>query len=290
MTKVLVLVTLIVLALVVFAGFFPHAVEAFLYPEHFSRPSGVFLEPGYRYGIEAEPAARGGVLTAAGLLFFAFAGYARIATLGEEVVEPEKTIPRAIPLALGAVLGIYVVIAWTCVKVLGVEGLAFYADPLAEVARRAQWDELVTVIRIGTAIAVCGVLLSLIAGVGRTTMAMGRRADLPSKLADVHPKWNTPWLAELTVAAVVIAVVSLADVRHAIGFSSVTVLTYYAITNLAALTLDGSRVAKIVAAVGLVGCVLLAVSLPVATALTGAAVLALGALAYAWRHRRGRLI
>ncbi|GIH11477.1 putative transporter [Rhizocola hellebori] len=270
MTKVLVLVTLVVLALVVFAGFFPQPAHAYL---------ELFVDTG-----AAEPAP-GGALTAAGLLFFAFAGYARIATLGEEVVEPERTIPRAIPIALGAVLGIYVVIAWTCVKVLGVEGMASSLDPLAEVASRAQWEELAIVVRIGTAIAVCGVLLSLIAGIGRTTLAMGRRADLPSKLASVHPKWRTPWLAELTVAAVVIAVVSLADVRHAIGFSSVTVLMYYAITNLSALTLNGGWIAKIVAAVGLVGCVLLAVSLPVATALTGAAVLALGALAYAWRHR-----
>jgi APA family basic amino acid/polyamine antiporter len=226
------------------------------------------------------------VLTAAGLLFFAFAGYARIATLGEEVVEPEKTIPRAIPLALGTVLGIYVVIAWTCVAALGIDGLAATADPLAAVAGRTGWEELVTVIRVGTAIAVCGVLLSLIAGIGRTAMAMGRRADLPAKLATVHPKWRTPWLAELAVAAVVIVVVSLADVRHAIGFSSVTVLTYYAITNLAALTLGGALVAKIVAAIGLIGCVVLAISLPTGAVLAGMAVLALGALVYARRHAR----
>jgi APA family basic amino acid/polyamine antiporter len=271
MTKVLVLVTMLVLAMVVFAGFFPVEVQAFL------NLGMVNTVP------EAPPS--GGALTAAGLLFFAFAGYARIATLGEEVVEPEKTIPRAIPIALGAVLGIYVVIAWTCIKILGVQGLAGTADPLAAVVRRTEWGELATVVRIGTAIAVCGVLLSLIAGVGRTALAMGRRADLPTKLASVHPKWRTPWIAELAVAAVVIAVVSLADVRHAIGFSSVTVLTYYAITNLAALTLDNGQAAKIVAAVGLVGCVVLAVSLPVWTALTGAAVLGAGVLVYAWRHR-----
>ena len=275
MTKVLVLVTLLVLAMVVFAGFFP-------------RESGgsAFLQPGMVFGTDTSaPPPPGGVLTAAGLLFFAFAGYARIATLGEEVVEPEKTIPRAIPLALGTVFGIYIVIAWTCVEVLGVNGLAGLADPLAAVARRTEWDELVTIIRVGTAIAVCGVLLSLIAGIGRTTLAMGRRADLPTKLASVHPKWRTPWVAELSVAAVVIAVVSLADVRQAIGFSSVTVLTYYAITNLAALTLNGGHVPRIVAGVGLVGCVLLAVNLPAATAFAGAAVLAAGALVYAWRNR-----
>jgi len=271
MTKVLVLVTLAVLGLVVFAGLFPLS------------SGSAFLSPGYVYGVATPPPAAG-VLTAAGLIFFAFAGYARIATLGEEVAEPEKTIPKAIPLALGTVFGIYAVIAWICVEALGVGRLALVVDPLAAVAREAEWTELTTVIRVGTAIAVCGVLLSLIAGVGRTALAMGRRADLPTKLAEVHPKWRTPWLAELAVAAIVIVVVSLADVRHAIGFSSVTVLTYYAITNLSALTLEGGRAAKIVAAVGLVGCVVLAVSLPTATVLAGAAVLVLGALWYAWRR------
>ena len=91
-------------------------------------------------------------------------------------------------------------------------------------------------------------------GSGGLVEVTGRRADLPTKLATIHPKWRTPWVAELAVAAVVIAVISLADVRHAIGFSSVTVLTYYAITNLSALTLEGGRAAKIVAAVGLESC------------------------------------
>ncbi len=273
MTKVLVLVTLAVLGLVAFAS---------LFPRHSS--GSAFLSPGPEVVLPAP----GGVLTAAGLLFFAFAGYARIATLGEEVVDPERTIPRAIPIALGAVFGIYVLIAWICLQALGIEVLALAQAPLASVVQEADWGELTTIVRVGTAIAVCGVLLSLIAGIGRTSLAMGRRADLPTVLAKVHPKWRTPWVAELAVAAVVIAVVSLADIRHAIGFSSVTVLTYYAITNLSALTLDGARLPKAVAAVGLVGCVLLAVTLPWATVLAGVAVLAAGAFAYALRHRAGR--
>jgi APA family basic amino acid/polyamine antiporter len=125
------------------------------------------------------------------------------------------------------------------------------------------------------------VLLSLIAGVGRTALAMARRADLPRPLAAVHDRWKTPWIAELTVAAVVIAVVTLADVRGAIGFSSLTVLTYYAITNLSAWTLGGPWLARLVAGAGLVGCVLLAVTLPVSSVIAGTGVLVMGAIAYA---------
>ncbi|HCT75572.1 MAG TPA: amino acid permease, partial [Micromonosporaceae bacterium] len=227
----------------------------------------------------------GSPLAAAGLLFFAFAGYARIATLGEEVVAPERTIPRAVPIALGIVFVIYLLVAWTCISVLGIDGLAKSTAPLADVVTAAGMPGLSTVVRVGAGVAVCGVLLSLVAGVGRTALAMARQSDLPRVLANVHASWRTPWIAELAVAAVVIAVVSLADVRHAIGFSSLTVLTYYAITNLSAWTLGGSRIARTVAGVGLVGCLLLAFTLPPATVLAGVGVLALGALVYVAKHR-----
>ncbi|MGW9198092.1 APC family permease [Micromonospora chersina] len=229
-----------------------------------------------------------GVLTAAGLLFFAFAGYARIATLGEEVRDPERTVPRAVPLALGVVLAIYLVLAVVAVGVLGAQRLADSTAPLAEVVTVAGLPGLAWLVRAGATVAVTGVLLSLLAGVGRTTLAMARRRDLPAALAAVHPRHRVPHRAELAVAAVVIVVVSLVDVRGAIGFSSCTVLVYYAIANASALTLGRDPARKLpvqlLAALGLVGCLLLAVNLPVASVLTGFGVLALGALWYALRH------
>ncbi|RZU71978.1 amino acid/polyamine/organocation transporter (APC superfamily) [Micromonospora kangleipakensis] len=229
-----------------------------------------------------------GVLTAAGLLFFAFAGYARIATLGEEVREPERTIPRAVPLALGVVLAIYLVLAVVALGVLGEERLAASAAPLAEVVTAAGLPGLAWLVRAGATVAVTGVLLSLLAGVGRTTLAMARRRDLPGALAAVHPRYRVPYRAELAVAAVVIVVVALGDIRGAIGFSSCTVLVYYAITNASALTLGRDPERKLpvqlLAALGLVGCLVLAVNLPAASVLAGFGVLALGAAWYALRH------
>lgn len=238
----------------------------------------------------AGPGVRG-VLTAAGLLFFAFAGYARIATLGEEVRDPERTIPRAVPLALGIVLASYLVLAVVALGVLGGERLAASAAPLADVVTAAGLPGLAWLVRAGATVAVTGVLLSLLAGVGRTTLAMARRRDLPAGLAAVHPRTRVPHRAELAVAAVVIVVVALGGVRGAIGFSSCTVLVYYAITNAAALTLgrDPARrlPVRLLAALGLVGCLVLAVSLPPASVLAGFGVLALGALWYALRPTLG---
>ncbi|AKS30736.1 APC family permease [Mycolicibacterium goodii] len=223
-----------------------------------------------------------GVLQAAGLLFFAFAGYARIATLGEEVRDPARIIPRAIRIALGLTLVVYAVVAGAVLAVLGGAGLASATAPLADAVAAVgagQWQPLV---RAGAAVAALGSLLALILGVSRTTLAMARDGHLPSALGVVHPRFGVPHRAEVTVGVVVAALAAVADLRGAIGFSSFAVLAYYAIANASAATL-GRRV---IPAVGLVGCVVLAFTLPLSSVLAGLTVVAIGAAVYG--VRRGR--
>ncbi|MGW7282837.1 APC family permease, partial [Streptomyces sp. NPDC054844] len=179
----------------------------------------------------------GGVLQAAGLLFFAFAGYARIATLGEEVRDPARTIPRAIPLALGITLVVYALVALAVVTVLGTEGLADATAPLSDAAEAAGVGLLAPVVRAGAAVAALGSLLALVLGVSRTTLAMARDRHLPHALAAVHPRFKVPHRAELAVGAVVAVLAATVDVRDAIGFSSFGVLAYYAVANASAWTL-----------------------------------------------------
>ncbi|MGC0417994.1 APC family permease [Embleya sp. AB8] len=228
----------------------------------------------------------GGVLRAAGLLFFAFAGYARIATLGEEVRDPGRTIPRAIPLALGITLVVYAAVAVAVLAVLGPDRLARTADPLAEAVRAAGVPSLAPVVRIGAAVAAIGSLLALILGVSRTTLAMARDRHLPHALAAVHPRFKVPHRAELAVGAVVAVLAAGTDVRGAIGFSSFGVLAYYAIANACAWTLTPAegRPARIVPIVGTAGCLTLAFALPAASVSWGAAVIAAGAAGYALRR------
>ncbi|MFF6993862.1 APC family permease [Streptomyces sp. NPDC008313] len=226
----------------------------------------------------------GGVLQAAGLLFFAFAGYARIATLGEEVREPARTIPRAIPLALGIALAVYAAVAVAVLSVLGPDGLGRASAPLADAVREAGVPGLVPVVRVGAATAALGSLLALILGVSRTTLAMARDRHLPGALAAVHPRFQVPHRAELAVGAVVAVVAATVDVRGAIGFSSFGVLVYYAIANASAWTLSRAAPARVGPAVGLVGCAVLACALPWASVVAGAAVLAAGVAVYALRR------
>ncbi|MGY1455528.1 APC family permease [Streptomyces sp. SS8] len=228
----------------------------------------------------------GGVLQAAGLLFFAFAGYARIATLGEEVRDPARTIPRAIPVALGIALVVYAAVAVALLGVLGGDALGRATAPLADAVRAAGVPELAPVVRAGAAVAALGSLLALILGVSRTTLAMARDRHLPSALAAVHPRFGVPHRAELAVGAVVAVVAATGDLRGAIGFSSFGVLAYYAIANASAWTLGPGegRPPRIVPAVGLAGCVVLAFALPLASVVSGAAVLAAGAASYGVRR------
>jgi APA family basic amino acid/polyamine antiporter len=237
-----------------------------------------------RLGVGSD-ATFGGILQAAGLLFFAFAGYARIATLGEEVRDPKRTIPRAIPLALGITLVVYAAIAVAALAVLGPERLSHTAAPLAEAVRAAGVPGLAPVVRVGAAVAALGSLLALILGVSRTTLAMARDHHLPHALAVVHPRFKVPHRAELAVGVIVAILAVTTDVRGAIGFSSFGVLTYYAIANASAWTLTPAegRPARTVPILGAAGCLVLAFALPAASVAWGAAVIALGAAAYGLR-------
>ncbi len=228
-----------------------------------------------------------GILRSAGLLFFAFAGYARIATLGEEVVDPARTIPRAIPLALGLTLVVYAGVAVSALVAVGPEALAASPAPLATAIRAGPLDWLTPAARAGGAVASLGVLLSLLAGVSRTTFAMASHGDLPRRLAAVHPTHHVPHRAEVAVGAVVVLLTVLLDLREAIGFSSFTVLAYYGIANASAWTLpsEGRRWLRARAGIGLVGCVVLAVTLPGASVVGGIIVLALGLVVWRWRRR-----
>ncbi|HEY2223623.1 APC family permease [Actinomycetospora sp.] len=221
-----------------------------------------------------------GVLQSAGLLFFTFAGYARIATMGEEVRDPRRTIPRAIVTALAIAVALYAVVALTVLLVLGPRRLATSRAPLADAVAVGSWAWAVPVIAVGGSAAALGALLALIAGVGRTTLAMARHADLPRWLGAVHPRHQVPHRAEITVAVVVSALVLTVDLRDAIGFSSFGVLLYYLVANISAFTQSPAqrRFPRWLQVVGAAGCLLLVATLPWQAVLAGLLVCAIGVI------------
>lgn len=222
------------------------------------------------------------VAQAAALMFFAFAGYARVATLGEEVVAPRRTIPRAILLALGIVAALYLLLSVLLVRLGSAAadgwGPAPFLAALDAVGAGALWRAVIT---IGAVAAASGALLALIAGISRTVLAMSREGDLPRPLAHVSARYSVPQRAEAVAGlAVVLLVLLAADVLIAIAASAFGVLLYYAIANLAALTQTGQwrLFPTAMQVAGLIGCLLLVAALPGRTLAAGLILLAVGVL------------
>jgi len=230
-----------------------------------------------------------GVLQGAGLLFFAFAGYARIATMGEEVVDPARTIPRAIAIALTGAVVVYALIAVVVMLTLGADA-GSTAAPLAAVVDAAGWTALAPIVRVAAAAASLGALLALITGIGRTTLAMARESDLPRFLAVVHPRWQVPQRAEIAIALIVIVIVLFADLRNAIGFSSFGVLLYYLIANASAFRQSGAarRYPRGLQVIGVLGCLVLVNTLPILASLIGTGVVLIGVVYRMLRLRLAR--
>jgi basic amino acid/polyamine antiporter, APA family len=227
----------------------------------------------------APVAVRGGLLgvgTAAGLVFFAFAGYARIATLGEEVRNPERTLPRAILIALGAALVTYLLVAVALLVGLGPERLAVESAPLVALVDTGRASAVGVLVRVGAAVAAGSALLTVLIGLSRMELAMARRGELPPALAVVGAR-GTPWRADLAGGLVVIVIAVLAGPAAAIAVSACSVLVYYAVINLSALRLPlGQRNwPGWTAGLGVVGCLVLALLLPFTQVAITAGVLAI---------------
>lgn len=231
------------------------------------------------------PFAPGGaraVLHAAALLFFAYTGYARVATLGEEVRDPAETIPRAIIVTIVLAIVLYAAVALAAVGTVGSAVLSASGAPIATAADQVLGSGFALIVRVGAVTAMLSVMLSQLLAQSRMLFAMARRGDMPRFFAHVDARHGVPDRAVLAVGAVstiIAATGALAGVAAAAAF---TILCYYALANLAALRLPSAqkRFPDAVAAFGLAGCAVLALFLDRTTLLVGLIVLAVGA---AWR-------
>ncbi len=202
----------------------------------------------------------GGLLHATALMFVAYTGYGRIATLGEEVREPRRTIPRAIITTLGFTMVLYITVAAVAIAAVGASFLAGTTEgaaaPLEIVARTFGVPGSGIILAVGAITAMLGVLLNLILGLSRVLLAMGRRADMPPITARLNVAGTTPFVAVIVMGIVVAGLTLLGDVETTWSFSAVTVLLYYSLTNLSALQLtDEERLfPRWVAIAGLVAC------------------------------------
>ena len=218
------------------------------------------------------------LLPATALMFVAFTGYGRIATLGEEVTEPRRTIPRAIIATLVTTTVIYIVVTWVALANAGNQ-----FSSLAIIAQTFSGPSLVKVLTAGAIIAMASVLLNLVLGLSRVVLAMGRRCDLPKTTARITDSTKVPAVATIVVGCLITGLVYVGDLKLTWSFSAFTVLVYYALTNLCAIRLKiEERLYPIwVSYIGLFACLCLAVFVEWRIILAGLSLIALG-LALRW--------
>jgi APA family basic amino acid/polyamine antiporter len=210
-----------------------------------------------------------GVLTAAAIIFFAFAGYARVATLGDELRDSKRNTPRAVGISFAVVFSIYLAFSFVMPAVLG-DRLIFSIAPMVDLLNVAlpQFPSEVVVITAG--IASLGSLLALLAGMSRTASVMGEDAELPKLFALRGGPGNAPWFAELTISLVVIVLILSGDLVWAIGLSSFAILTYYAVANLASFRQPASENrSRASSLAGLMLCLAIGLSVPIESLLVG---------------------
>lgn len=223
----------------------------------------------------------GPVLEAAALMFFAYTGYARIATLGEEVRDPRRTIPRAIVITIATTLLLYAAVAVAAVGLVGAPALAETGAPLQVAARAAGGPALALAVTVGGTVAMLGVILSQLLGLSRMGFAMARRGDLPRFLDRVHPRHGVPHRAVLVIGLVALVITATGTLEGVAAAAAFTILVYYGIANWAALKMprEAKLFPDVVPIVGSVACALLALSLSPVTLLTGLVVLLAGIVA-----------
>ena len=237
------------------------------------------------------PGGVSGILQATALLFFAFTGYSRIATLVEEVRNPQRTIPRATILALGTATLLYLGVGLTAIMVLGAAGVSASSSPLQSTMVAVGSGIGITIVIAGALLTTFNEGVSDLLGVSRVAFAMARKADLPTGMAQMGEDRN-PWRSVLFVGAISILVAGLAPFGTAVAVSSFGTLLYYTVTNLSALRLSKERrtFPQLLAWAGLVGCVALAFSLALQDVVLGLVILAVGLGYRMIRTRSGRFL
>ena len=203
------------------------------------------------------------LLISSSIWFFAFTGYSRLATFGEEVRNPEKIIPKAILIGLGLTVTIYFLVTYITLGIVDPSIIQNSSTPLKVAFDLSRFSNFSFLISIASTIATGSVLLALIPGISRVAVAMSRDKYLPISLSKIHKKYNSAYIADVSITFIVILGILTVDVIEAIKMSSFFILLYYSLTNLSVIKLEKSQrlYSILIPYFGLLGCLLLASSL-----------------------------
>lgn len=199
----------------------------------------------------------------AAIWFFAFTGYSRLATYGEEIKNPETIIPSSILTGLGITVTIYLFVNWLSLAIIGPEVVANSNTPLLVAMDVSVMSDFSFLIVFASTIATASVFLALLPAISRIYVAMSRDGILPNMFSKIHNKNNSAYVSELFVLLTVIVGIYTINITNAIKLSAFFILIYYSLTNLSVINLEkNQRLYPVsIAYYGLLMCMVLGFSL-----------------------------
>ena len=205
------------------------------------------------------------ILLSASIWFFAFTGYSRLATFGEEIKNPKEIIPTAIFTGLGITILVYLMITWLTLSIVSPNIIMNSSTPLLVAMDVSRFSEFTFLIVFASSIAMVSVFLALMPGISRIYVALSRDKILPEAFSKIHKKFNSAYFSEAFVLISVIIGIYSFDVVGSIKLSSFFILVYYTITNLCVIRLDKEkRLYSVgIAYFGFALCIVLAIALVV---------------------------
>ena len=199
----------------------------------------------------------------AAIWFFAFTGYSRLATYGEEIKNPETIIPSSILTGLGITVTIYLFVNWLALAIIGPEVVANSNTPLLVAMDVSVMSDFSFLIVFASTIATASVFLALLPAISRIYVAMSRDSILPNMFSKIHNKNNSAYVSELFVLLTVIVGIYTINITNAIKLGAFFILIYYSLTNLSVINLEkNQRLYSVsIAYYGLLMCMVLGFSL-----------------------------
>ena len=152
------------------------------------------------------PFGAAGIMTGAAVVFFSFMGFDTVATSAEECKTPEKSLPIGIIASVFVCLCIYSVVAFVLTGTVNYADLD-RADPVAYCLRLIGYTGLANLVTVGILFGMITTLIVYIFGQARVFFAMSRDGFLPKSMANIHPKYGTPYFITL-VGSVIIAFIA----------------------------------------------------------------------------------
>jgi APA family basic amino acid/polyamine antiporter len=177
-----------------------------------------------------------GIMTGAGIVFFAYIGFDAVSTAAQEAKNPQRDMPIGIIGSLLVCTVLYIAVSAIATGIVPY-ALLDVPDPIAVAADRAGLGWMSRLIKLGAIACLSSVILVMLLGQSRVFYSMARDGLLPPFVSQVHPRFRTPWIGSILTGLVVAFFSALFTVREAGSLCSIGTLLAFVIVSVGILVL-----------------------------------------------------